>query len=41
MEVVSWGLLEARADQTFFETYQWPIIGGAIALPIQVVTGIF
>jgi hypothetical protein len=41
MEVISRALLVARDDKSFWEKYKWLIIGGAIAIPIQVVAGLF
>ncbi|KAH9204169.1 hypothetical protein DL95DRAFT_471733 [Leptodontidium sp. 2 PMI_412] len=34
-------ILEARKDKSFWEKYKWYIIGGGIAVPIQVVAGYF
>jgi hypothetical protein len=41
MEVISRALLVAREDKSFWEKYKWLIIGGAIAIPIQLVAGFF
>lgn len=41
MEVVSRAILVARDDKSFWEKYKWLVIGGAIAIPIQLVAGFF
>jgi hypothetical protein len=37
MDMVTRAVLVARDDKTFWEKYKWMIIGGAIAVPIQLV----
>lgn len=41
MEAVSRAILVARDDKSFWEKYKWLVIGGAIAIPIQLVAGFF
>jgi hypothetical protein len=41
MEVISRALLVAREDESFWEKHKLMIIGGAIAIPIQLVAGFF
>jgi hypothetical protein len=33
--------LVARDDNSFWEKYKWLVIGGAIAIPIQLLAGFF
>jgi hypothetical protein len=37
MDIFSRAIIEARADKSFWEKYKWLIIGGAIAMPVQLV----
>ena len=40
MQILSRTIIQARDDKTFWEKYKWLIIGGAIAMPVQLI-GLF
>lgn len=37
MDYSHYSIIEARGDKSFWDKHKWLIIGGAIAIPIQLV----
>lgn len=37
MDMVTRAILVAREDKSFWEKYKWLIIGGAVAMPLQLI----